>query len=414
MPMPEPLAIVRAVHFAACLAALGTAAFMLLVGRLDGLDRQFRRFAAAALAVALLSGVLWFALVAARILALPVSEALGDGGLISVVTDTRFGRIAIIRLALVVLAAAALALPRGRWPAVGATTALTGAIAWTGHAGAGTGLLGAVHLISDVAHLIAASLWLGGLPAFASLLVWSRGAPAPGDLAARVTRRFSLLAIGCVLALLTSGIINSAVLLGWPTDLLASAYGRVLVLKLALFAAMLGLAAFNRYRLTSRLPGRGALDALAGTTLVETVLGLGILVLVGILGTLAPASHLHKPTAAINPDAAFVHIHTEVVMADLTIDPGYAGTSAAIIRLWHEDYAPFAANRVQLALDPTFSGAAGIQHDARQLPDGTWVIENLRIQSPGVWTARVIIERKGTATVLDAPIVITQCSNECR
>ncbi len=413
--MLEPLVIVRAVHFAACLAAFGTAAFMLLAGSLHGLDRPLRRFTAAMLALAVVSGAVWFILVAARILAVPVSEALGDGrSLITVATDTRFGRIAMIRLGLAALAGVALLWPRRRWPPAVAMAALTGAIAWTGHAGAGTGAVGALHLTSDLLHLIAAGLWLGALPVFAALLIWAQSDPARGDLATAVTRRFSLLAIGCVLALLVSGIVNSAVLVGWPTDLLAATYGRVLALKVALFAVMLALAAFNRYRLTPRLPARGALGALAATTLAETALGLGILLLAGILGTLAPASHLHTPTAAINPDAAFVHIHTEVVMADLTIDPGYPGTSAAAIRLWHEDFAPFAADRVQLALDPTFSGAATIRREARQLADGTWVIENLRVQSPGVWTARVIIDVKGTSTVLDAPIVITQCSNECR
>lgn len=413
--MFEPLALVRAVHFAACLAALGTTAFMVVAGRLDGLERPLRRFTAAMLALAVVSGAVWFVVVAARILAVPASEALGDGvGLLTVATDTRFGRIAVIRLALATLAGAALLRPGWRWPGLAAFGALTGLIAWTGHAGAGTGALGALHLVSDVLHLIAAGLWLGALPAFAALLIWSRSDPARGALAADVTRRFSLMAIGCVLALLVSGIVNSAVLVGWPAGLLASSYGRVLALKVALFAAMLALATVNRYRLTPRLPGRGALGALAATTLAETGLGLGILLLVGVLGTLAPASHLHKPAAAINPDAAFVHIHTEVVMADLTIDPGYPGRSAATIRLWHEDYAPFAADRVQLALDPTFSGATGIRREARQLPDGTWVIEDLRIQSPGVWTARVIVDVNGASTVLDAPIVITQCSNECR
>lgn len=413
--MPEPLAIIRAVHFAACLVALGTAGFMVLAGSLDALDRHLRRFAAAALAVAVVSGALWFTLVAARILAIPVSDALGGGGgLLTVATDTRFGRIAILRLGLAALAGVALLSLRLSWPSFAASAALTGAIAWTGHAGAGTGPLGAVHLMSDVVHLLAAGLWLGALPAFAWLLIWSRDDPERRALATRATRRFSLLAIACVGALTVSGLVNSAVLVGWPDALFASAYGRVLALKVALFAAMLALAAINRFRLTPRLPEPGAIRRLTATTLAETGLGAGVVLLAGLLGTLPPASHLHMPTAAINPDAAFVHIHTAEVMADLSIDPGHAGLSTATIRISHEDNSPFAANRVQLALDPRFSGAARVQREAHQLADGTWVVDELRIQTHGVWTARVIIDSKGRSTVLDAPIVITQCSNDCR
>lgn len=413
--MLEPLVIVRAVHFAACLTALGTAGFaMLAAGVGQAFERRLKWLAAAALAVALISGALWFGLVARRIVDVPLGALLWDDSLASVATDTRFGRVALLRLALATVAGAALLLSRWRRPAVAASAALTASIAWTSHAGAGTGSLGAILIVSDVVHLVAAGLWLGGLPALAYVLLHGRRDPARAEVATRATLRFSTLAVASVAALAASGLTNSAILLGWPGDLIASSYGRVLAVKMALFASMLILATVNRYRLTPRLPGPCAIRRLTATTLAETGLGAGVVLLVGILGTLPPASHLHMHQAGSNPDAAFVHIHTAEVMADLSIAPGQTGPSAATIKLWHEDYSPFPAERVQLALDPTFSGAAGFRREARQLADGTWVIEGLRIQSSGVWTARVIIDSKGRSSVLDAPIVITQCSNDCR
>ncbi|MBS0535476.1 MAG: copper homeostasis membrane protein CopD [Proteobacteria bacterium] len=416
--MFEPLAIVRAVHFAACLTALGTAGFAMLAagpaGAGHAFDRRLRSLAAAALAAAVFSGALWFGLVASRILDVRLGDILRSDGFVSVATDTRFGRIALLRLALAAVAAVSLLTPRLRWPGLAALAALTGAIAWTGHAGAGTGGLGTVQLVSDVVHLIAAALWLGALPALAWLLICGRADPDGRSAASRATRRFSSIAVACVGLLATSGLVNSAILLGWPDGLLASAYGRVLALKVAVFGAMLALAAVNRYRLTPRLPAPGAIRRLSISTLAETGLGAGVVLLAAILGTLPPASHLHMHRAAVNPDAAFVHIHTAEVMADLSIDPGQTGLSTAAIKLWHEDYSPFFAERVQLALDPALSGTAGLRHDAHQLADGTWAIDELRIQSPGVWTARVIINSKGQTAVLDAPIVITQCSNDCR
>jgi len=176
---------------------------------------------------------------------------------------------------------------------------------------------------------------------------------------------------------------------------------------------MLALAAVNRFRLTPALPRPGALGALAGTAVAETTLGLGVILIVGLLGTLPPAAHVHTSSAAINRDAAFVHIHTSEVMADLTIDPGRAGMTAATIQLWHQDYRPYAADRVRLRLEPKDPASQAVEADATPGADGTWAVKPLSIQTGGEWIARLIIERDGKAIRLDAMIVLAQCSNEC-
>jgi putative copper resistance protein D len=73
------------------------------------------------------------------------------------------------------------------------------------------------------------------------------------------------------------------------------------MLKLGIFVIMLGFAAVNRFRLTPRLvlpPGNDrnikALHQLTRNSTVETVLGLAVLIIVGMLGTLHPAVHLLK------------------------------------------------------------------------------------------------------------------------
>jgi copper resistance protein D len=78
-------------------------------------------------------------------------------------------------------------------------------------------------------------------------------------------------------------------------DLGATLYGRLLIAKLVLFAAMLALASLNRFRLT---PGfersiaaadhARALGALRVSLAVETACAVVILALVGWLGTLEP------------------------------------------------------------------------------------------------------------------------------
>jgi putative copper resistance protein D len=418
----DPLVIIRALHFAACTVAMGTVAFALLAASAAGraglsdyarIERRFRGLAGAALAAAVLSGAVWLVLIARNILNVPLAEVFDDGGLASATMETRFGRVACLRLALAAAAMALLLWARTGWPALAAVTALMATIVFTGHAGAGTGVTGLIHAASDVVHLAAAGFWLGALPALAWLLLWSRQVPALAAVAAIVTRRFSSLALLAVIALAASGIVNTAILVGWQSDPLATTYARALVLKVALFAAMVALAAVNRFRLTPALPAPGAFGALVCTIFAETLLGLGVLLLAGLLGTQPPAAHVHTSSAAMNRDAAFVHIHTSEVMADLIIAPGRAGVTTATVQLWHEDYRPYAADRVRLTLEPKAAGVLRVVRDAVQAADGTWIVDNLRIRSGGDWIARITIERGGETLVLDAPLVLAQCSNEC-
>ena len=420
----DPLILTRGVHFAATMLAGGTVTFMTVVvpAGLDAapeyapLRRRLTWLTWGALALCILSGAAWLALVASDILGASLSEVCLHGGLWSVAGDTRFGEIAGARLVLALALGLHLRGRRARWLRLAVAGALAGLIALTGHAGATPGAAGALHLASDVAHLLAAAAWLGALPALVMLLGWSGTNPNPAKdrFAVAVAGRFSRLGMICVAALAVSGLINSWALMGGPWDLVNTAYGRLVALKIILFAAIVAIATVNKYHLSVRLPAPAAMRSLARNAFAEIALGLGVLFLAGALGTLSPSGHLHISSAEIPPDAAFVHIHSEQAMADLTIDPGYAGKTTATIRLLRDDFTPFAAKAVRLALDPENAGTRNIERAAILLPDGTWLIRELNIPFAGVWTARVIIDAGAEPIVLDAQIAITQCSNECR
>jgi putative copper resistance protein D len=70
------------------------------------------------------------------------------------------------------------------------------------------------------------------------------------------------------------------------------------MLKIALFAAMLSIAAVNRFWLTPRLalspgsePPLRVLRRLTRNSMIEITLGLAIFAIVGALGTMHPAIH---------------------------------------------------------------------------------------------------------------------------
>ena len=116
--------------------------------------------------------------------------------------------------------------------------------------------------------------------------------------------RFSTLGIVSVTTILLSGVVNTAILIGSPHGLVATEYGRLLMFKIAIFAVMLAFAAVNRFRLTPQLASTGndqssvALRHLIRNSAIETTLGLSIIVVVGVLGTLHPAVHLVSLTTS--------------------------------------------------------------------------------------------------------------------
>ncbi len=174
-----------------------------------------------------------------------------------------------------------------------------GSLAWNGHGAATEGQFGNVHLVADIAHLLAAGAWLGALGVLGLLLAKSRrGTTAEGVAAAhRALEGFSVAGTIIVGTIVASGVVNTWLLVGpdHVRGLADTLYGRLLIAKLALFFGMVVIASINRYRLTPALAAathdpRGALDALLRSVAVETTTAIVILALVAWLGTLMPPS----------------------------------------------------------------------------------------------------------------------------
>lgn len=184
---------------------------------------------------------------------------------------------------------------------VGGAVALA-TLLWSGHAGATEGALGVAHRISDIAHMIAGALWIGGIAAFALLL----RRPAQMQRAAYVTvvvrslENFSRVGTAAVGIVLFTGIFNGFVILDADiSSIFASTYGLLLTAKVALFGVMLVLAANNRWKITPALKRSlhsGGTDTawkqLRISIAWEATAGAIVLALVAWLGTLAPTPSL--------------------------------------------------------------------------------------------------------------------------
>jgi putative copper export protein/mono/diheme cytochrome c family protein len=307
----------RTLHFAAAITLTGVLAFERLVAgpafrhsgavAATGLRRRLGWLAWASLVLALVSGAAWLVAVAAGMSGKPLSVALTQGAVPVVLTRTQFGEDWLLRLALAVLLG--FCLLRRRWRAgglIGWTTLILAALmlaslAWAGHGAATPGPPGDLHLTADIFHLLGAGLWLGTLPPLILLLAEARriGDADWAAVARNATRRYSKLAVASVTVLLAGGVVNTWFLAGTVPALVGTEYGRLLLAKIGLFIAMLLVAAVNLLRLAPRLAGAAGdrnviwrtVTRLQSNARIETALGLGVLVIVGALGTLPPGLH---------------------------------------------------------------------------------------------------------------------------
>jgi len=140
---------------------------------------------------------------------------------------------------------------------------------------------------TDVIHLIAGALWLGGLVGLALTLplITRRG-----TVAAEIVTRFSTLAAASLAALALSGVLMGWRILGSWDNLLNSTYGTLLMTKIALVVAVAVMAAGNRLLVLPRVRQAAGHDDTveAGSMLRRAVLmEAGVLVVVlGVTGFL--------------------------------------------------------------------------------------------------------------------------------
>ena len=277
------LAATRFAHFAAICLLFGLAAFPVYAGDQGGSAlRQARR---ACSLLALVSGVL---------VLLAMAGGMGDSWrsafdpdiLQAAITDTEFGRVWAARLLVAIVTVGVCRWARRDGPVLAASGLLLASVALAGHSAIPGGPTGLIHQLADAAHLLAAGWWSGGLLALL-LVANTLGARAPA-----VLHRFSQVGYVAVALIMASGVIKSIILVSPLSALWASAYGAVLLIKVALVGGMGLLALSNRFQIT---PGLAAgtddsrwMARLRVQIAAEFALAILILALVGALGAMSP------------------------------------------------------------------------------------------------------------------------------
>ena len=195
-------------------------------------------------------------------------------------------------------------------------------------------------LAYDFVHVLAASVWLGGAAALAT--VWTA---ARGDKIAdrrRLLHRYSVTAAIAVPAVLLSGLGNAVLEIGDIGDLVRTSYGTTLLVKLTVLALLMAVAAVNAIVLKPAFDAdRPGGRRLGRTIAIEAVLGLLVLAPTAVLAVLAPS----RPSDAAQDIAAHMQAQTDPAetfagsarlrgrAATIEVTPGALGTNAVRVEV---------------------------------------------------------------------------------
>ena len=264
---------------------------------------------------------------------------------------------------------------RGWWAILlaGVVSALLTALG--GHAAATAPV--PLSIVADWVHLLAASLWIGGLLTLVLVLPGLIRALSDSERLAAlagIVPRFSTLALGCVQALALTGFYQTWVHVDGPTTLGDTFYGRTLLVKLLLLIPLIALAAISRLLLLPRLRAAAAAHASGETALPtrrywralwgEAALGVVVLAVVGLLTALPPARAVASASESGGDSAAPATTESVTIagaagttLVDLTIGPTGSGPAVLSVTLRDPGGVTIDGASVSLRLTPPDNGA---------------------------------------------------------
>ena len=316
------------------------------------------------------------------------------------------------------LSAATLAVSRG----FGSRPQLAMLIALLGFLGISPALAGhanaqdptAILLPSTSAHVIAMSVWIGGLAMLLFVLPKATRQlelPDRSRLLAAVLSRFSTMAGACVAVVLLSGIAQSFVYVRNLDNLLHTEYGQILLAKILLFVGLMALGGYNRQFSVPRLnkiAAGGESPGRAGVLLRRALRGevLGVVAVLGVTGALAGFAPATAAEATSGPFAK-----TEMIgpaQIQLTVDPARVGTNLMHLYLlepttgvqWDK------AKEVRVKLVQP-DEQIELSVDARKGGPGHYIVDGAVFSTGGTWEVQIatrVSEFDEYAKTIEVPI----------
>ncbi len=238
-------------------------------------------------------------------------------------------------------------------------------------------------IASDIVHVTAGAVWLGGL---VGLVLALRALAGREQLAATTLTRFSTLAGGLLLAIAAAGTVLAWRILGSWSAFVDTGYGVLLLVKIGLALVVAGLGAWNRFRLLPQVraaAGFAERERAAGmvgrAVRVEAVVLVVLLAVTGFLVNRSPRpAPVEVPPGRTGvQDARLADVEVFAVMS-----PRRAGPNTVLVQLQDEAGEPVIPPR-----PPELELRSG------QIDLGTVPLENT---DAGTYRAYVLLPQGGT------------------
>jgi len=329
--------------------------------------------------------------------------AVFGGPVWEVLFDTDWGRMWLWRVALGTTASVAVIVgwQRGDNLALAIVGAALGigsllAISLTSHAAATVNVETAATL-NDFVHLIAVAVWVGGLCGLAlavRLILKTREGSERRETLSALVRRFSLVAGLSVAVIILTGLYSA-----WAqvvtVEALQVPYGRVLGVKVAVFAALLLIAAANLVWVRPRLRAGGTASTwLKRLVVAEIVLAAVVLLAVGFLTSLEPARQVASREGIGIESGLNFEQATEGTRVTLQIEPAQVGPNTVLASLADMSGAPITnATDVRVRLSYLDVDLGETPISATEVGEGEFVLEDQLISLAGAWQVEVEVQR---------------------
>ena len=323
------------------------------------------------------------------------------------VLETRYGEMMLVQAALAAtLALTAMALRHSEGRDRRALTALTLVLgagmaltpSFSGHASTA----GKLALTSDIAHIIAAALWTGGLGFLVLALVLSRDDRWP--LATRAVPRFSNMAVVSVATLLIAGVINGYLQVRTWSNLWETRYGLLLLAKIALVVPLLGLGAYNNRYAVPRL--KAGIASVLERRRFLTAAGVELAIMVAVVAVTAVLVNAEPArteammegmamedgamgTEAGDHEAFESDVDLGEMMAHLVVEPAMPGENSIHLTFEHADAERLTEVSVAASLPSEDIGPLAFPAEPVQGQPGEYVAEGASLSLPGEWELRI-------------------------
>jgi copper transport protein len=296
-----------------------------------------------------------------------------------------------------------LRLPRLSWVPFLAGCTLLAASAMVSHGAAS----GTIALFANWLHLIALSVWVGGL---VSLFVTLRGEP-PDErayLAGITVPRFSTVAGISLGVTALTGLYLTIIHVPGISSLTLTNYGKLLMLKLTIISPLVALGAMNKFIFVRKLQAGSApglvrtFSRIVSSEVVVAVMVIGVAV--ALAGTPAPKMATHPKSGTMASESANVAIartgQAGEFQVNMTLAPGTPGNNRIGVSLSPiRGRMPAGPVRVFVRASRTGDDMMGANIPLRSLNQRSYEGASTALSMTGRWKLEVVVRRAGRPDV---------------